>query len=125
MRGEASGCTRGFAATFCDFFQFPNIDAAVLEVEDKGRLLLNPFSPRKSDVTRTRFYSFFADTGGSLDIDDILPPKAFILRGDVDRSDEDAVRKALCDQYPGYQFILFDMKSWGLIVKVELPKISS
>jgi len=44
MRGDESRATTAFAATFSDFYRFPNIDATVLEVEDKGRLLLNPFS---------------------------------------------------------------------------------
>jgi len=118
MRGDDSGATRAFAATFSDFYRFPNIDAAVVEVERKGRLLLNPFSRRKSDLTRTRFYSFFADIGAVLDIDEFPAPKAFIVRGEIDRGDENAVRKTLCDQYPGYKFILFDMRSYGLIVKV-------
>jgi len=124
MRGDDSGATRAFAATYSDFYLFPNIDAAVLEVEDKGRLLLNPFSRRKAALTSTCFYRFFANTGAVLDIDELSAPKAFIVRGDVDRGDENAVRKALCDQYPGYKFILFDMKSYGLIVKVDLPQTS-
>ncbi len=124
MRGDESRGTRAFAATYSDFYRFPNIDAAVLEIKDKGRLLLNPFSQRKADLTRTRFYQFFANTGAVLDVDDFPAPKAFIVRGEVDRGNENAVRRALCEQYPGYKFILFDMKSYGLIAKVDLPQTS-
>ncbi len=120
IRGDDSRGTRAFGATFSDFYRFPNIDAAVLEIEDKGRLLLKPFSRRKAELKRTRLYEFFAKTGGVLDIDQIPAPKAFIVRGEVDRSDENAVRRALCEQYPGYKFILFDMKSYGFITKVDL-----
>jgi hypothetical protein len=120
MRGDESRGTRAFAATYSDFYRFPNIDAAVLEIEDKGRLLMNPFSQRRTDLTR--LYQFFANTGAVLNVDDLPAPKAFIVRGEVDRGDENAVRKALCEQYPGYKFILFDMKSYGFIVKVDLPK---
>jgi len=125
IRGDDSKGTSAFGATFSDFYRFPNIDAAVLEIEDKGRLLLNPFSRRKPELMHTRLYEFFAKTGGVLDIDEIPAPKAFIVRGEVDRGDENAVRKALCEQYPGYKFILFDMKSYGFITKVDLSRTSS
>jgi hypothetical protein len=122
IRGEEWRGSIAFFATYSDFFRFPNIDCAVLEIKDKGRLLLNPFSPRKEEMKRSRLYGFFAGNGSVLDVDALVPPKGFIVRGDVDRGDENAVRSALCDQYPGYKFVLFDMKSWGFVTKVSLPR---
>jgi hypothetical protein len=122
IRGEESRGSRAFFATYADFFRFPVIDCAVIEIEDKGRLLLNPFSLRKEELKKSRLHDFFATNGSVLDVDTMGPPQAFVVRGNVDRGDENAVRKALCEQYPGHKFIIFDMKSWGFITRVNLPR---
>ncbi len=83
-----------------DFFKYRDVlDAAIVSTASKGKLLLNPLSPRYTRMKNSSLINHFID--GSI-IDPMKLDKeeqAFLVDSDVNRAEEQAVLQYLKEKY--------------------------
>jgi hypothetical protein len=93
-----------------DFFKYCDVlDAAIISTASKGRLLLNPLSPRYVRMKDSSLIKHF--TEGSI-IDPIEledEGKAFLVDSDVNRADEQAVLQYLKEKYKTNKVAVVEM----------------
>jgi hypothetical protein len=112
--GIIQPATPCYLAAYADFFRYPAIDLAMVEdPQNRARLLVNPYSPRLSEVRASALFTFIADTtpGAIIDVQRIEPPAAYVLFGDFSRKNEATVQAELKKRYPDRDFQLFNMIS--------------
>jgi hypothetical protein len=95
-----------------DFHKFPCIAGAVIDYGDRGKLLLNPYSPKLDEFRKTKLFKTFLSGDAVFDARDIDDPRqALVLLIDFDRSDEAQVLKVLEERYPGCSISFVEMHS--------------
>jgi hypothetical protein len=105
-----------------DFHRYPEIDAAVLEDERGFRLLINPYSPRRGLVRKTRLHCHCGRFNAVFDVEALeSTDQHFVLRSDVDRADDAAVLEALAEQHAGYRFTFASTSYFKGYVRFHLP----
>jgi len=83
-----------------DFFRYREVlDAAIVSTESKGKLLINPLSPRYLQMKNSSLLKYFRETSIVDPIKLDKERQAFLVDGDVDRADEQAILQYLKEKY--------------------------
>ena len=117
---------QAFLVAPTDFHRFPDFDAAVLQKDDELQLIVNPYSARKELLRASRLHKYFDAGGAVIDLDRLVSDKDhFILRCELDRSDEPAVLAALARQHPGHAFMFSDFQSFTGITQIRRDELEA
>lgn len=118
---ERDGSRRPFRcayAGFADLYRFREIDGAMIEEGDALTLVLNQFSDRHVAFSASRICRVL-QSGAVVDVGQADRDGAcYVVDGDVDRKDDDAVLEFLRAKHPQHQFHGFLPHAAGTTVTV-------
>jgi hypothetical protein len=93
-----------------DFFRYREVlDAAIVSTELKGRILINPLSPRYSQMMNSSLLRHFKEASV---VDPIRLEKeghAFLVDSDIDRANDEAILQYLRGKYKSDKIAIVTM----------------
>ena len=118
---ERDGSRRHFRcayAGFADFFRFREIDGAMIEKGDALTLVLNQFSDRHVAFSASHICNVLP-SGAVVDVGQAARDgDCYVVDGDIDRKDDEAVLEFLRAKHPQHQFHGFLQHTAGTTVTV-------
>ena len=111
---------RCYRCSFSDYFRYTDIDATVINIDNEGQILINPFSPRVDSFRSSHIFEYFISHNAVISPEqEEREGSALILRSDADLSDENEVVEALEAQYSGYTVKFAEMQSIGGVLRYK------
>ena len=111
---------RCYRCTYSDYYRYTDIDATVINHDNEGQMLLNPFSPRLEEFRSSRICEYFLSRNAVISPEqEEREGSALILRSEADLSDERTVANALEAQYAGYTVKFAEMQSIGGVLRYK------
>ena len=114
------GIKKCYYYTNSDFFNNRMVlDGAFVLGRNGGRLCINSVSDNYESVTRSKFVERFRP--GVLDPNELENKgSAFVMDALIDRSDEDALKKYLCEKYSLNHIVPFNWPQFTVTSKIDL-----
>lgn len=112
-------CRPCYYSTYSDFYIYRNIDALILDLDDRAQLLPNPFSTKAHAFRKTKLYKDFKCSSAIWTPELQSRKTVLYIKGDIDLKNESLVKYELKKQNPGYKnFRFVQLNSIGGIMKI-------